>query len=54
MTDAEKDFKGSNFLVHAPDEPHAHDDYVDSLSLACALTKDATMPKITVSSNPFY
>lgn len=54
MTDAEKDFKGSNFLVHAPDEPHAHDDYVDSLAIACAMTKDATMPKIQIASNPFY
>ena len=54
MIDAEKDFKGTNFLVHAPDEPHAHDDYVDSLAIACSLTKDLTMPKVQVAGNPFY
>ncbi len=54
MTDAEKDFKGTNFLVHAPDEPHAHDDYVDSLAIACCLTKDLTMPKVQIASSPFF
>lgn len=54
MIDAEKHFKGSNFLVAAPDEPHAHDDYVDSLAIACSLTKDLTMPTVQVVRNPFY
>ena len=54
MTDAEVQFKGPNFLVAAPDEAHAHDDYVDSLALACSLTQDLVMPTIEVSSNPFY
>ena len=54
MTDAEITFRGSNFMVAAPDEAHAHDDFVDSLSLACAITQDAVMPTVEVSSSPFY
>lgn len=54
MIDAEKQFKGPHFLVAAPDEAHAHDDYVDSLSLACAMTKDMVMPEIDVGRNPFF
>lgn len=51
MGDAETDFKGPNLEVKAPDEAHAHDDYVDSLSLACSVTKDLTMPTVEVSNN---
>lgn len=54
MTDAEVKFSGPNFLVQAPDEAHAHDDYVDSLALACSLTADLTMPNIEVSENVFF
>lgn len=54
MLDAEKIFQGPNLLVRAPDEAHAHDDYVDSLSLACSLTKDLVMPEVQVSSSPFF
>jgi hypothetical protein len=34
MTDAEVQYKGPNFLVAAPDEAHAHDDFVDSLAIS--------------------
>lgn len=54
MVDAEKTWKGNNFLVAAPDEPHAHDDYVDSLAIACSLTKDLTMPKVQITKSPFF
>jgi len=54
MVDAEKVFKGPNMMVAAPDEAHAHDDYVDSLAIACALTQDLVMPTIEVSNNPFF
>lgn len=54
MTDAEVQFKGPNFLVAAPDEAYAHDDYVDSLSIACSLTQDLVMPEVVASSNPFF
>jgi hypothetical protein len=54
MVDAEKVFKGPNMMVAAPDEAHAHDDYVDSLAIACALTQDLVMPTVEVSNNPFF
>jgi hypothetical protein len=54
MTDAEVQYKGPNFLVAAPDEAHAHDDYVDSLSLACSLTQEMVMPTVEVSASPFF
>jgi hypothetical protein len=54
MVDAEVQYKGPNFLVAAPDESYAHDDFVDSLSIACCLTQDLVMPEIVASSNPFF
>jgi hypothetical protein len=54
MTDAEIQYRGSNFMVSAPDEAYAHDDFVDSLAIACSLTKELTMPSIEVSSNVFF
>ena len=54
MADAELEFKGPNIAVHAPDEAHAHDDYVDSLSLAVSCTKDLTMPEVQVGGNVLY
>ena len=54
MTDAEVQFKGPNFMVAAPDEAYSHDDFVDSLSIACALTQDLVMPEVVSSSNPFF
>jgi hypothetical protein len=54
MSDAEVKYKGANFTVAAPDEAHAHDDFVDSLALACSLTQDMVMPTVEVSSSPFF
>lgn len=54
MTDAEVKFSGPNFLVQAPDEAHAHDDYVDSLAIACSMTADLTLPSVEISENPFF
>lgn len=54
MSDLEVKFQGPNFLAHAPEEAHAHDDFADSLAIACAMTMDMTMPSIEVSSSPFY
>lgn len=53
MTDAEKQYQGQHILISAPDEAEAHDDYVDSLALACALTRNLTMPEVEVSGSPF-
>lgn len=38
MEDAEKIMKNQYMLIQAPDERDAHDDYVDSLALACSLS----------------
>lgn len=54
MTDAEVKYKGPNFTVAAPDEAHAHDDFVDSLAMACSLTQEMVMPTVEVSSSPFF
>ena len=54
MLDAEKHYKGQHFTVKAPEEAWAHDDFVDSLALAIALTADLSMPTVTVSTSPFY
>jgi len=54
MTDAEVQYKGNNFMVAAPDEAYAHDDFVDSLAIACSMTKDLVMPTIQVASNMFF
>jgi hypothetical protein len=54
MTDAEIKYKGANFTVAAPAEAHAHDDFVDSLAIACSLTKELVMPEIEVSSSGFF
>jgi len=54
MTDAEVQYKGPNFMVAAPDEAYAHDDFVDSLAIACSMTVDLVMPEVQVSSNVFF
>jgi hypothetical protein len=54
MIDAEIQYKGNNFTVAAPREAYAHDDFVDSLAIACSLTKELVMPTVEVGSNPFY
>jgi hypothetical protein len=54
MTDLETKFQGPNFLAHAPDEAHAHDDYADSLAIAVSMTVDVTMPEVEVSHNLFF
>ena len=54
MTDAEVQYKGPNFTVSAPNEAYAHDDFVDSLAIACSLTKELTMPNVEVSNNVFF
>jgi hypothetical protein len=54
MTDLETKFQGPNFTAKAPDEAHAHDDFADSLAIACCLTLDMTMPEAEVSSSPFF
>lgn len=54
MLDLEKRWDGAFFLAEAPEEAEAHDDFPDSLALACMLTKGLTMPQASQSANPFY
>jgi len=54
MTDAEIKYKGPNFIVEAPDESYAHDDFVDSLAIACSLTQSLVMPEVEVSNSAFF
>lgn len=51
MEDLEKHFEGPYVLGAAPNERDAHDDYADSLAIACSLTHDAVMPTLEVSNN---
>ena len=54
MIDAEVQYKGPNFMVAAPDEAYAHDDFVDSLAIACSLTQELVMPEVEVSTSSFF
>ena len=54
MTDAERNYKGGNMVVAAPNEADAHDDYVDSLALGTWLTREISMPVVEQSESPFY
>lgn len=54
MTDLEIDYRGPNVLGQAPKENDAHDDYPDSLSMACILTTEESQETVEVTSNPFY
>jgi hypothetical protein len=54
MSDAEKVMKGQYLLVEAPNEREAHDDYVDSLALACVCSMDETAPVVEVMDSPFF
>lgn len=54
LTDAEVQYKGPNFTVAAPKENYAHDDFVDSLAIACAMTVDLVMPEVEATSSVFY
>lgn len=54
MEDLEKQYEGPYLLAAAPEEAEAHDDYPDSLALACVLTKDMTLPEVEVTNSPFY
>lgn len=53
MEDLQVQFSGPYMLAEAPHEAEAHDDYADSLAIACALTVDIEMPEVEVTSSPF-
>jgi hypothetical protein len=51
MTDLEKKYQGPYMMAEAPNETGAHDDFPDSLALACILSQDGSLPEIEVSDN---
>lgn len=55
MEDLEKEYRGPYVVAHAPDgDREAHDDFPDSLAIACWLTKDLTMPEVEVTTAPWF
>ena len=54
MSDVEKVMKGQYLLVEAPNEREAHDDFVDSLSLACACSLQESIPLVEMMESPFF
>lgn len=53
MGDLETKFHGSNMLAEAPDEAEAHDDYADSVCIACSLSALDTMQEAEQFNSPF-
>jgi hypothetical protein len=54
MADAVKIFKQGQLLVEAPNEAEAHDDFVDSLALAIAVSELEEEDTVEVMESPFY
>ena len=54
MEDLEVAFKGPHMMAAAPDVKDAHDDYPDSLAMACILTKEHDDSTVEQGNNPFY
>lgn len=54
MEDAEIRFEGPNVIVEAPKEVGAHDDYVDSLAIACSLSEEFAVAEVETSENFLY
>lgn len=55
MEDAEKVIKGNYMLIQAPpDERDSHDDFVDSLAIACAMSINDTTPYVETFEAPWF
>ena len=54
MSDVVKVFRAGQMLVEAPKEMEAHDDYPDSLALACAASMIESVPDVEVMESPFF
>jgi hypothetical protein len=52
--DLELHYEGPHVVAAAPKEAGAHDDYCDSLAIACMMTEGYTAPVVEVANNPFY
>lgn len=51
MTSLEKKYQGPYMLAEAPDEAQAHDDFPDSLALACIQSEEFAIPEIEVTES---
>jgi hypothetical protein len=55
MEDAEKVIKNNYMIIQAPpDERGTHDDFVDSLAIACAMSMQDTVPYVETFEAPWY
>lgn len=54
MEDLELKFEGPYVVAAAPKATDAHDDYPDSLALACIVAQEFQTPEVEVSQNPFF
>jgi len=55
MEDAEKVIKGNYMMIQAPpDERDSHDDFVDSLAIACAMSLSDTTPYVETMEAPWF
>lgn len=54
MLDLEKDYIGQYMVCQHPNEKGAHDDFCDSLGLACLASQAEALPEIQVSDNFLY
>lgn len=54
MEDLELDYRGPNMIAQAPRTVNAHDDYPDSLALACVLSLDEGGYGVEVYDNFFF
>lgn len=53
MIDLETKMRGPYLLAQAPDENEAHDDYPDSLAIACSMTLMDTLQEAEAVDSPF-
>lgn len=54
MEDLELKFEGPYVIAQAPKATDAHDDYADSLAIACIVAVDASVGEVEVSVSPFF
>lgn len=54
MEDLELKFEGPYVVAQAPKAADAHDDYADSLALACIIGAEYQVPSVEVSNSVFY
>jgi len=54
MEDLELKFEGPYVVAQAPKANDAHDDFPDSMALACMIAQEFQVPEVSQSISPFY